>query len=146
MAEKPPLPVTRRLGLAPLSEEPTNPRIRRSNQLTRLLSLGVAGGFSILTLASVAFAYEKLRDVAKDAGVDGAKMVVGDIEETKRKVQVVDADLQQHKAAEAQVQRELKEDVHAMRGELRELYRSQRTGDRSPVLERPLPPLDGGHR
>lgn len=125
-------------------EPPTDPRIRLLRKqffTTRVIVALFTGGFSAVSLGAVLVASEKLRDVAADAGAKGAKEVVGDVEATKRKIEVVDADLQQHKAADAQAQRELKEDVHAMREELREVYKSNRSGDRSPVLERPVPPL-----
>lgn len=130
-----------------LEEEPqTNPHIRRSNYITKLVSFGVAGGFSLATLGGVAYAYEKLRDAATDAGTKAAEKTIGDVTETARYVKVVDVDLQQHKAAEAQALLEIKQDVHDSRNEQRELYRAVMEHRRSNALEQPLPPIkkDGG--
>jgi len=130
-----------------LDEEPkTNPAIRKSNLRTRIFALIVSGGFSGLGLGGVAYAYDKLRTDAADAGAAAAQKVVGDVDATKRKVDVVDADLQQHKAAEAQERLEIKQDLHARGEEIRDLYKAVMEGKRSDRLERPLPPLDGGIR
>jgi TolA-binding protein len=123
-------------------EEQTNPRIRASNSFTRLISLGVAGGFSVVTLSAVAVAYDKLEQKAVDAGTQAAKVELAPV------VEAVKA----HEGRIANVEQETRatrEEVHDMRGELRDLYQWQKTGRRAEKLERPLPALppqsDGGH-
>lgn len=135
----------------PLDDEPrTDPGLSRVSQRMRLFTVLVGGGFSLMSLGGVAVAYEKLRDAAADAGSRAAEQRLGDVTETSRMVKVVDADLQQHKAAEAQALLELKNDVHEQRVESRELYKALMEGKRSEKLEKPLPPLppsplkDGG--
>lgn len=125
-------------------EEPTNPKMKAlKKQLinTRVIVGIFTGAFSAISLTAILLTARTLRAEARDAGADGAKEVVNDVEAVKRAVTVIDADLQQHKADDAQAKRELLEEVHGFRGELRELYKSGRTGDRSPVLEKPVPPL-----
>lgn len=140
MAEKPPPPQVRRLELAPEleHEEPTNPRIKRSNHLTRLLSLGVAGGFSVATLATVAVAYRALASEAKDAGTAAAKVELAPVIEAVKAHEGRLQNLEQRTTA-------TQADVHEARGELRDLYKAVMEGKRSERLERPVPPLDGGH-
>lgn len=144
MAEKPPKPESVRQPWHDGAEEPTNPKMKALQKKiisTRVLVGVLTGVFSTFSVGGVLLVARSLRAEARDAGAEGAKDVVNDVDAMKRAVNVLDADLQTHKAAAAQAQRELKEDVHAMRDELRELYKSNRTGDRSPVLEKPVPPL-----
>lgn len=127
-------------SLDPDVDEPkTDPRIKRSNQFTRLISLAVAGGFSVVTLGSVAYAYEKLREVSADAGVEAAKLELAPVV----------AELKGHEArlqVQEQTSKQTQADVHEARGELRDLYKAVMEGKRSERLEKPLPPLDGGTR
>lgn len=141
MADLPPSPrPSPRPDIAPEleREEPTNPRIKRSNHFTRLVSLGVAGGFSVATLATVAVAYRALAADAKDAGTAAAKVELAPVVEAVKgheaRMQVLE-----------QTSKQTQADVHEARGELRDLYKAVMEGKRSEKLERPVPPLDGGH-
>jgi CTP synthase (UTP-ammonia lyase) len=99
-----------------------------------------AGVLSGVTLAAVAFAYDKLEDKAADAGEKAAHVQIAPVVE---KLEGHEARL---KTLE-QTSRETQADVHEARGELRDLYKAVMEGKRSERLEKPLPPIptDGGH-
>lgn len=118
-------------------DEPTNPHTKASNLKTRIWALVFSGGFSVVSLASVAYAYDKLETKAKDAGLEAARLevapVTAELKGHEARLQVLE---QTSKATQA--------DVHEARGELRDLYRAVMDGQRSRRLEAPPPALDGG--
>lgn len=118
-------------------EEPTNPRIKRSNYFTRLMSLGVAGGFSVATLGGMAYAFDSLEHRAKDAGADAAKTEVVGLRAT------VDAD---HAVLQVVVKQQAQQsdDTHELQKDVRALYKAVLTGQPQERLERPPTPKDGG--
>jgi hypothetical protein len=121
-----------------LADEPkTNPRIRRSNHFTRLISLGIAGGFSVGTLAVVAVTSRALAADAKDAGASAARVELAPV------IEKVNRHDEQLKSLEAATRR-LEADLYERGLESRDLYKAVVDGKRSQRLETPLPPLDGG--
>lgn len=120
-------------------EPATNPRIKLSNFRTRIFVLIASGGFSAVSLAGVAYAYDKLETKAADAGTTAAKVEVAPVVEGLKgheaRLQVLE-----------QTSKQTQADVHEARGELRDIYKAVMEGKRSERLERPLPPLpkDGG--
>lgn len=118
-----------------MSEEPkTDPRLavalqRHDSRLTFRGLLLAAGSVGSTVIAG--FLYLNNYVAAQtDAGV---KVLV-------QRVEVLEANATEQRKENAAT----REEVREMRGELRELYSTVRTGRRSEALERPVPPLDGG--
>lgn len=97
-----------------------------------------AGVLSAVTLGGVAIAYDKLEAKAADAGSSAAEVKMAPVVEAVKgheaRLQVLE-----------QTSKQTQGDVHEARGELRDLYKAVMEGKRSERLERPVPPLDGGH-
>lgn len=142
MSEDVPKPrITPRPYTHDLEEEPlTDPHVRIRSKLSALIISVATSG---VTLAGVAYAYDKLEAKAADAGTKAAVLQVAPVVEGLKgheaRLQVLE-----------QTSKQTQADVHEARGELRDLYKAVMDGKRSARLEAPVPPIspaakDGGH-
>lgn len=108
----------------------------------------ISGGFSSLAilfavaipiLGGFYLTVDRAEAKGAEAGAAKAEQVAKDLEQLK-------LEEARHYAAEFADKQALRTEVHEMRGELRESYKFVRWGLPSAVLEKPLPPLDGGLR
>jgi len=95
-----------------------------------------AGVLSAVTLAGVAFAYDKLEDRAKDAGTAAAKTEVGELKKTVEADHAVLEIVRKEQAHQSDSISEVQTDIRA-------LYKAVLTGQRQDRLERPVT-HDGG--
>lgn len=118
-----------------MSQEPkTDPGLhaafrRHDNKLT-LRSFIIAATSVATGVAAVLVFIDTRVAHATDAGV----------KVHEQRIQVLEAGAKEQRAENAATRQEVRE----MRGELRELYTTVRTGRRSEALEQPVPKLDGG--
>lgn len=127
-------------------EEKTDPKLAAlreatltTNLKTRVIALIFAGVLSGTTLGGVAYAYERLRGVAHDAGVEAAEQRTGVLDAGLKGIEARVTVVEQQIPELRQEVGRLRESQYQSQLDARDLYKAVMEGKRSERLERPPP-------
>ncbi len=137
--EKPPRPVSVSppdpgdegpSGLHPVLKSDMRKAFRINEAFTLVVSMLV--GLAALWMGQYIFV-SQARAAAKEVADSGIEQMKSEVQAAKLRLDQVE-----------QAQKEVKSDLHEVQVDIRELYRSSRTGQKSERLEKPAPVKDGG--